>query len=52
MTALSGEVSIASVNTNDEAFAMHLQQDDFAAATFKMTFTSTTVKGSPRKATQ
>jgi polyisoprenoid-binding protein YceI len=51
MTALSGEVSIASVDTNDEKRDAHLQQDDFfAAATFpKMTFTSTKVKGSHEK---
>ncbi len=51
LTSLSGDVSIASVDTNDAKRDAHLQQDDFfAVASFpKMTFNSTKVKGSHDK---
>lgn len=51
LTSLSGDVGIASVDTNDAKRDAHLQQDDFfAAASFpKMTFTSTKIKGSHDK---
>ena len=46
--SLTGEVNVASVDTNDAKRDGHLQQDDFfAAAQFpKMSFQSTKVKGS------
>jgi polyisoprenoid-binding protein YceI len=51
LTSLSGDVSIASVDTNDAKRDAHLQQDDFfSAASFpKMTFASTKIKGSHEK---
>ena len=49
--SLTGEVNVASVDTNDAKRDGHLQQDDFfAAAQFpKMAFQSTKVKGSHEK---
>jgi len=51
LNALNGEVSIASVDTNDAKRDAHLQADDFfSAASFpKMTFASKKVKGSHDK---
>ena len=51
LTALNGEVSIASVDTNDEKRDAHLQADDFfnAASFPKMTFASKKIKGSHEK---
>ena len=51
LTSLSGDVNIASVDTNDAKRDAHLQQDDFfSAASFpKMTFASTKIKGSHEK---
>ena len=51
LESLNGEVSIASVDTNDAKRDAHLQQDDFfAAVNFpKMTFTSTKIKGNHEK---